>query len=384
MAERIITYDMIRELKNFTDWKNLITSFYLSTTPSKGDPIERAVRLIEEALKRLEMSDYTDEQKESVKRDLKKIEQFVKERLLPELKDPEPFVVKGIAIFSSHNRGFYQVYYLPRPLRDRAVFDYSPFIRPLSLLLDEYKRYLVAVVDHKKARFYEMFMGSIVDAEKLTDINLKARLKSPPARLKRKYDYAVAEHYIHVVEAIDTLMALRNYDFLIIGEPRKSQGQLLSYLPFRLRQKVAGRFEASPYDRIDTILKRALKIEEIVEREEEKRLVQELREKLEEGRGAVSGLRETLNALMHNQVQTLVVEAGFEAEGVRCPECGFLGIKEEVCPVCGAGTVKVVDIVDDAIEEAIEQGVSVEHVIERSLLNDIGHIGALLRFEEQE
>ncbi len=384
MATRMISYDMLKELREFSDGKNLITSFYLSTVVDRGDFVERTREMIEKARTELESSDLTERQKESVRQDLKKIQDFVENRLIVDVKDPEPYLIKGVAVFSSHNRNLFQVYYLPRPLRERLVFDYSPLIRPLTLLLDEYKRYLVVVVDHKKARFYEMFMGSIVDAEKLVDINLRARLKSPPARLRRKYDYALAEHFMRVSEVIDMLFSLRDYDLLIIGEPRKLEGQLMLYLPFRIRQKIAGRFEADPSDSIDVILRRARKIEEIVEREEERKLVEELKNRLAEGRLAVAGLKDTLDALMHNQVQTLIVETGYEVPGVRCPNCGFLGTGEETCPVCGTKTLKVVDIIDDAIEEAIEQGASVEHVIEKSLMQDIGHIGALLRFPEME
>ena len=382
MARKIVTFEMLKELREFSDGKNLITSFYLSTIPERGDFVERARSLLDNAKKELENADYTGSQKESVLRDFEKIEKYVEEVLTADVKEPDPFVIKGVAIFASSDRGFSQVYHLPNTLRERVVIDYSPFIRPLTLLLDEYKRYLVAVVDHKKARFYEMFMGSIVDTGKVVDVNQKARLKSPPARLKRKYDYAIAEHYLRVGEMIDTLMEVKQMDLLIIGAPREFKGELMMYLPFRIRQKIAGTIDADPTDRIETILEKARKVEEEYEREEEKKIVEELKQRVEEGHFAVSGLKDTLDALMHNQVQTLVVEEGYEVSGVRCPRCGFLGTGEETCPVCGEKTLKVKDMIDDAIEEAIEQGASVEHVIEKSLMEPLGHIGALLRFEE--
>ena len=225
-----------------------------------------------------------------------------------------------------------------------------------------------------------MFMGAIVDTGKVVDINQKARLKSPPPRLKRKYDYAIAEHFLRVVEMIDILMETKKFDLLILGASPDVKDELMLYLPFRLRQKMAGTIDARPTDKIETILDRARKVEQEYEREEERKIVEELKERLKEGKLAVAGLKDTLDALMHNQVQTLIVEEGYEVEGVRCPKCGFLGTEEETCPACGAKTVKVPDIVDDAIEETIEQGAGVEHVIDKSLLESVGHIGALLRF----
>ncbi len=381
MAGRMITFDMLKRLREFSDGKSLITSFYLATIPERGDFVERATKLLAEA--RNQLDGYSEEEKNSILKDFEAIEDFVKNTLIHEVKDPDPFLIKGVAIFSAKQKGIFQVYYLPNALRERVVVDYSPFIRPLTLLLDEYKRYLVAVVDHKKARFYEMFMGAIIDTGKIVDVNQKARLKSPPARLKRKYDYAIAEHFLRVGEMIDTLMEAKQMDLLIIGAPGSIKDELMFYLPFRVRQKVAGSFDADPTEKIDSILQKARKVEEKFEREEEKKVVEELKNRLKEGKFAVSGLKDTLDALMHNQIQTLVVEAGYEVSGVRCPECGFLGTDEETCPVCGAKTLKVRDIIDDAIEEAIEQGASIEHVIDKSLIEPIGHIGALLRFEEQ-
>ncbi len=380
MARKMITFDMLKELREFSDGKSLITSFYLATIPERGDFVERANKMLLNA--HSELKDYPDEAVSSVLQDFEAIENFVKNQLIHDVKEPDPFVIKGVAIFSSRQKGIFQVYYLPNALRERVVVDYSPFIRPLTLLLDEYKRYLVAVVDHKKARFYEMFMGAIVDTGKIVDVNQKARLKSPPVRLKRKYDYAIAEHFLRVGEMIDTLMQAKQMDLLIIGAPGDVKDELMLYLPFRVRQKVAGTFDADPTEKIENILQKARKVEEKFEREEEKKVVEELRKRLDEGKYAVSGLEATLDALMHNQVQTLIVEAGYEVPGVRCPECGFLGTDQETCPVCGAKTLKVRDIVDDAIEEAIEQGASIEHVIEKSLIEPMGHIGALLRFEE--
>ena len=380
MARKMITFEMLKDLREFFDGRNLITSFYLSTIPERGDFVEGTEQMLKEAFEKLESSSFSPEQKDSVKKDFERIEKYVKETLTVDVKEPEPFIIKGVAIFSSHSRGLFQVYYLPNALRERVVFDYSPYIKPLTLLLEEYKRYLIAVVDHKKARFYEMFMGAIVDTGKVVDINQRARLKSPPPRLKRKYDYAIAEHFLRVVEMMDILMETKQFDLLILGASPDVKDELLLYLPFRLRQKMAGTIDAQPTDKIETILDRARKVEQQYEREEERRIVEELKERLKEGKLAVAGLKDTLDALMHNQVQTLIVEEGYEVEGVRCPKCGFLGTEEEICPVCGTKTVKVPDIVDDAIEEAIEQGAGVEHVIDKSLLEPVGHIGALLRF----
>lgn len=366
----MITRDMLVDLHNVSDGKTPVVSVYLSTLPYREDPVKRGDALL------------MNLKGKGVEKEVERIRAFLHEELPGLLKSREPYEVRGLALFASAPKNFFQVYPLPHSVRDTALVDTTPYVRPLSTLLDEYKRYLVVVVDPKKARFYEMFLGVITDAEKLQGIRPFERVKSPPPRRQRHYDYAVAEHYRSVAEYVADLMFRKHYDLLIIGEPRAHRGHFELYLPFSLRNRVAGTFEADPTDDIAVILDRARKVEREVEKREEEAMLQTFRKVLEEGGPAVAGLPAVLDALMHNQLQTVLLAEGFHREGVRCPSCGFLGLSESTCPVCGTTTVKVPDVVDDLVEEAWVQGVNVEHVLDGERLKDVGYVGGLLRFVE--
>ncbi len=369
---RMITRDMLVELHELADGTAPVVSFYLSTLPYREDPVQRGERLLQTLEGR------------GVEAEQDRIRSFLREELPGLLKSQEPYAVRGVAVFASAPREFFQVYPLPHSVRDLAVADRSPYIRPLSTLLDEYKRYLVVVVDPKKARFYEMFLGAITDAEKLRGIRPFERVKSPPPRRKRHYDYVIAQHYLSVAEYTADLMFRKHFDLLIIGEPRAFQGQFSLYLPFSLREKIAGTMEADPTDDIAVVLARARRVERAYERAEEERTLKRFREILEAGGPAVAGLPAVLDALMHNQLQTILLAEGFQREGVRCPSCGFLGLEEATCPVCGRPTVRVPDVVDDLVEEAWVQGVGVEHVLEAERLKDVGYVGGFLRFVDEK
>ncbi len=71
MARKMITFEMLRDLREFFDGKNLITSFYLSTIPERGDFVERTGKMLKEALEKLESSSFSPEQKDSVKKILR-------------------------------------------------------------------------------------------------------------------------------------------------------------------------------------------------------------------------------------------------------------------------------------------------------------------------
>jgi hypothetical protein len=94
----------------------------------------------------------------------------------------------------------------------------------------------------------------------------------------------------------------------------------------------------------------------------------------------VAGLESVLNALCEHRVDTLIVSDDFEAPGWRCRECDCLTTVGPECPVCGNPMDTAEDVVEDAIEAALNQSVRVAQCDGNSDLDALGRIGALLRF----
>jgi peptide subunit release factor 1 (eRF1) len=95
---------------------------------------------------------------------------------------------------------------------------------------------------------------------------------------------------------------------------------------------------------------------------------------------AATGLEAVLSALTEQRVDTLLVDRGFRAQGVRCPRCGWLGVQGASCPADGSSTERVEDVVGDAIERAVTTSAAVRVLRDRPELASHGHIAALLRF----
>lgn len=101
-------------------------------------------------------------------------------------------------------------------------------------------------------------------------------------------------------------------------------------------------------------------------------------ERLGEG-WAVNGVAATLGALARGQVRSLLVNADAAMPGVRFSDTGALGLEER--DGRGQGTpVPVLDVVDDAIEEALRQHVDVNVVYDPDACRRIDGLAALLRF----
>ena len=117
---------------------------------------------------------------------------------------------------------------------------------------------------------------------------------------------------------------------------------------------------------------------EAYERAAEREQVHEMLEGIGSGWG-VNGLSATLKALARGQVRSLLVNSDAGEPGFRCGDSGRLALTEAECR--GEGEpIPVIDIVDDAIEEALRQGVDVNVVYEPEARDAIESLGALLRF----
>ncbi len=71
---------------------------------------------------------------------------------------------------------------------------------------------------------------------------------------------------------------------------------------------------------------------------------------------------------------------GYEEEGWRCPVSGVLAAVGPTSPVTGGRMDRVVDVVEDAIDLALNQGCKVDICVGNADLDVVGRIGALLRY----
>jgi peptide subunit release factor 1 (eRF1) len=92
------------------------------------------------------------------------------------------------------------------------------------------------------------------------------------------------------------------------------------------------------------------------------------------------GLPDVLTALVARRVEVLLVSEGYEAPGWRCRACGFVGVRGRGCPVCSAEMDQVDDVVEEAVQEALNQSCRLAMCQGNADLDVLGRIGAILRF----
>ncbi|MCG3150254.1 MAG: hypothetical protein PCFJNLEI_03735 [Verrucomicrobiae bacterium] len=379
----MITRQQVEQLLSFQNGQYLVTSCYLNLDRAKmpAQMVKIKVKdLLQAAQQQLAQKTGSHAQRESLRRDFADIEAYV----LPEIVANR---FKAVAIFSCAGEKFWQAYGLPRMVRNILIADHNPYIRPLTAILSEYHRYCVAVVDRAHAKFYEVYLGEILDHGGVDD-EIPRRVREgglggrDERHIERRHGHAIQHHYRTVAEQLLRVFTGGRFDWLVLGGQREPLREFKDYLHPTLRRRWAGDFHADPtHVTVPEILQQTLAVEERVEWEHELKLAGELIQKAEAGQRAVKGLGATLTALDRGEAQTLLVEDGFEVPGYACFACHFASLEQQSCPHCGKPVEPCADVVDEAIELALQRNCQVEHLQGPTPLREGGRIGALLRYQ---
>lgn len=293
---------------------------------------------------------------------------------------------RGLAAFSSTPRDFWQVWSLPVVVAEGCYLGRRPYLRPLLDVLDEYERYAVALVDKEKARLFLVELGEIEEQEQVEDVVPGKHDQGgwSQANYQRHHE---AHVYWHLKRVADELVQLdRRHPFarLVLAGPEEATAELERILPRHLRAKLVRRIPAETFAPAEEILHRTLEIERDVERAAEERLVAEVLETAAAGGLATYGLAPTLEAVWLGRVHLLLVADGLRSPGSECESCGRLGADvPAACSACGGSVRRLDDVVERAMERALDEGGRVEVVHDESgarLREAAEGIGAVLRY----
>jgi peptide subunit release factor 1 (eRF1) len=372
----------IKALARFKNDNLLTMSFYLDTDKSRLTKKEINLsfkNLLAQGRTQLQSLDASKDKKESLELDLEKVSRFGNQSL-PSLNS------SGLALFSCSGADFWQELVLPEAPRNRLIFDRDPYVRPLSAILDEHHRICVLHLQRRAACWFEIFMGEIALIDSLTS-DVPSRVREggwegyESKRIERHIDARLREHFKKASQKTFDLFKKNQFDWLFLGCQEDYRPDFEPLLHPYLKERMKGWLKTNSTDSEDKILRQAQEIEKRLKKEEETETVTGLISELEKGGRAVSGVKEVLRKLNQAEVQTLVVTRNFSVEGKICPKCHSLYVDDLRCPVCQVKTEKVVDVVDESVEAALDKKCRVRHVTPPSKLDRYGRIGAFLRYK---
>ncbi|RLC85052.1 MAG: hypothetical protein DRI79_11930 [Chloroflexi bacterium] len=374
----LVTVGDLADLSDFRSEHYPVLSLYLDVSPPERENrkhIAKFKRLSREAEERLG----------TASRPYLRAFRSEVERLRDWLEHAYDGTGRGLSVFTSSEHGLWYAFRLPVTVRDRLIVSDRPYIRPLVTLADEYERYAVLLVDKKIARLFMVYMGEIEEYTEVLD-EVVPRPKAggwSAEKYQRHHDMHVLWHVKNAVEVLKQFYPAEGCDWLVIGGTEESLAELRAQLPKALREHLAGELSISLKAGADEILARVLEIERATERRVEAERVERLITTALKGGPAVLGLADTLVAIVEGRVMMLILEADFREPGFECENCHYLTMVERpACPLCGATMIPQVDIVERAVERALDQQAQIEVLRgkARARLTEYGHIGALLRY----
>lgn len=304
------------------------------------------------------------------------------ERVRAELQAGHPAAdgARGLAVFACQPADLLEVVPLRRPVASRVVVERSACLEPLVGQADG-ERWVVALVNRRCARIFQGMGDAVEETDRIEDQVHQQHDQGgwSQTRYQRSVEKDKDDHLVHVADVLFGVYKRRGVDRLLIGSPQELAGDVEAHLHAYLRERIAGRLHLDVENSgVDDVRAAVAAERERVETRREREALDRLVQGVGRGTRGAGGLAEVLAALDEARVDTLLLDARFHAAGLRDRETGLLYAEEDAPP--GRPLERLDDIVEPAIEMALEQSAVVLRVSRHEDLGPLGGIGAVLRY----
>jgi peptide subunit release factor 1 (eRF1) len=364
-----------------------VVSLYLKLEPRDRERGKFQIKLknrVKAAERAVEKMDFDRAERDAITADLARIQDH--------LTDPGRLPHgQGLAIFASKQRRLWEVFELPVVHRSRLSVARAPLVRELAGIEDEVGKLLVGVVDKTHARFFRV---TAFDATQLGAELVTLGSEERPRRGRRQTS-GMGEHTYHnrirnaqqrhlenVAAKLFDLARREPYQGVILLGPGSTPEAVAAFLHQYVFERLLGVGTLGPKEANTTVVRdAALEVRANFEHQREAAVVAEMKEGVARG-WAVNGVAETLTALAHGKVRTLLVHAETSRSGFRLQGSGRLVVPGENAAWKGEGDpTPVPDVIDEALEEALRQRLDINVLYDVAPAKAVDGLAALLRFK---
>jgi peptide chain release factor subunit 1 len=377
-----ITTDRLRELAETRSAQGKVLSVFINLDPSVfAAPPARATEIssvIDAASRAVrDRDDLTHDERTALERDIDR----VSERLRAGA-DTEG--ARGLAVFASEAAGLFEILKLPRPVEHQVAIADHPCVEPLARI-GTGELWWLALVDRRRVRLLTGTTDGLVEIWRQDDETRGQHDQGgwSQSRYQRSVAKDAEDHLRAVASELQRRLRATRIAGLVIGGQKETVKQFQGLLHPDVAKCVQGTFDVDVWNSSgDDVLAAARPVLDELTARRDAELLERIDEGLGTGGRAVKGLNDVLPAVHERRIDTLVVQEGFAAKGVCCPQCGWLGVSAGgQCPADGTMTDVLENIVEKAVGRALGQDARVRYLpvvdtdIERK-----GSIAALLRF----
>lgn len=300
----------------------------------------------------------------------------------------------GLALFCGDGGAFFRSFDSPVAFRNRIRSGSKPYVKPLTHLLDHYAHFGVILVDRVGAKFYEYHLGELQASDGYVGEDVrKVKTGAGSAAVGRRAragdggpggsaheDEVVNRNLRESATAANRFFSSRPIRRLFIGGTSENIARFKELLPKQLQTTYAGALSIDVDASESEVRRQALDLLREVNYEREQQLVESLITLHARSANAVVGLDDTLQAVSDKRVERLLISDGFRAPGYVDETSGYVVANLARSPLGESELSEVEDVVDAAVALTVAQGGHVEVIADNPELDQVGKIGAILRY----
>jgi peptide subunit release factor 1 (eRF1) len=353
-----------------------VISLYLSLTPNQNGR-ENHDQFVRKVLaERGKALPADSPERESFEKDAERIRQY--------LDNEKQQSWQGLAIFASSGAELFEAIPLETPFDDHWMFVGStPHLYPLAKLVDTYPRYVALSLDTNKARIQVFSLAAAERAEQVVSDKTRRNSKGgwSQARYQRRADNVHMNHMKEVVDTLDKIVREEKIDQIVIAGDDQAVVKLREQLPQELADKIVDVVKLQRNAQDASFLETTFDAIRMKDAETDAEKVQELLDEWRSGGLGVAGPEATLTAFQMGQVDELIITGSVETlkPVQKLPDDAATQMQAATSAPEGVDDERL-KLSAELIKRAQQTAARVRFIEDASLLQEVGGVGALLRF----
>lgn len=367
--------DTIRQLASRTESRSPFLSLYLDTSRDSESHHDRIRLLLKEEIRDIRDALGSNGHRAQIEHGIHQIEQYVGESLAPS--------TRGVAIFSGPEDQFFLPIELPVSVSPRLFISGRPHLRPLVELRQQFPLTMLAMVDGKSARVFELEFGQILHEIDLDNPDMPRHHEQggwSQANLQRHVQDRIDRHQKEVAELLTRMMDRNKTCGTIISGQERNLANFRSFLPKRVEDRIIGELHLDIRSAASEIVKGC---QEIIEKSTSEGAIvrlEELQETASKNGRAALGIDAVIDAANQRKLEHVFIEHGTQSPGWKCSSCSLLAPTVTLgCVVCGSAMITV-DLVEELIARCETEQALFDLVGPSPVLEPHEGFGAFLRF----
>jgi peptide subunit release factor 1 (eRF1) len=350
-------------------------SLYLNAQPDQHGRDRHQTFVERELGERAETYIDDAEARDSLSRDLERINRFLKSELRPS--------ANGVAVFACAGADIFETVQLAAPIDEHLLFiGDRPHVYPLARIDARYPRYAALLCDTNRARIFVFAGGALEKVDRVQGERTRRHDMGgwSQARFQRHIENVQKDNVKEAIEALERIVRDEDIPHVIVAGNDVVLPLIDECLTNPLRERVVEIFRLETKLPEHEVLARTLDALRRKEAETEREKVDALLGAYRAGGLGVVGFERTRQALENGQVDALLISASLaELHGVH-------GIEPALADADDAGVTEPIEQVDAALRadaivaKARLTDAKITFIEDASLLAPVGGVGAFLRF----